>query len=273
MSALRARRIRNFGLVGLSALVLGGMYWRLPVHDWKTAAVFSGWLLFALMVCLVLFNIRKKLPFLPLLSAASWLQFHIYAGSFAAGIFVVHTQYRIPGGAFSRLLWWSFVTLAASGLIGIFLDRLLPARIRNLGEPVLFERIPSFRATLAAEVETLAAKSVRELGTLVIADLYVQRIEPFLTESGFMLSHVLGARRSCARLLRELRAAERYLSPAGRDTLGQIEERVIAKDALDYQYAIHAVLKGWLFIHVPIAFAILPMVGAHIVLFYAFGRV
>ena len=40
----------------------------------------TGWILFALILALTFYNGRKKLPFLPLLSSETWLQFHIYAG-------------------------------------------------------------------------------------------------------------------------------------------------------------------------------------------------
>ena len=43
-------------------------------------AMYTGWLLLALVLGLTFFNARKKLPFLPLLSASTWLQAHIYLG-------------------------------------------------------------------------------------------------------------------------------------------------------------------------------------------------
>ena len=47
----------------------------------------SGWLLLGVIVFLVLLNLRKKIPVLPLGSAAAWLQFHIYAGWLAIALF------------------------------------------------------------------------------------------------------------------------------------------------------------------------------------------
>jgi hypothetical protein len=273
MIPFAARRVRNTALLGLTALTLVLIYERSPVHDWQNASLLTGWLLVAAVLCLLLYNIRKKLPVVPLFAASGWLQFHAYLGVLAAGIFVVHTGGRFPAGALDRVLWCFFVVLALSGLTGFWLSRSLPARLRSRGEAVLFERIPAFRARLAAEVEALAANSVKESGSLVIAELYLRRIKGFLVASVPLLGQAFRSRRALANLRHELRAVERYLTPAGRETLAAIEERIIVKDGLDYQYALHFTMKGWLFIHIPIAYGILPLIGIHILLFYAFGRI
>ncbi|MBW2389231.1 MAG: hypothetical protein JRG89_12440, partial [Deltaproteobacteria bacterium] len=49
----------------------------------RATSFWTGWLLFLLVATLALFNGRKKLPFLPLNTAAARMQYHIYAGFFA----------------------------------------------------------------------------------------------------------------------------------------------------------------------------------------------
>ena len=190
MTPHATRWLRNRALLGLAALTLIFLYIRVPALDRQNAALLTGWLLVAAVLSLVLFNLRKKLPFIPLFTAASWLQFHAYVGVLAAGVFLLHTGGRIPGGAFDRVLWSFFVLLTLSGFLGLWLSRMSPHRLRSRGEAVLFERIPIYRARLATEVEQLAAGSVKESGSLVIAELYAGRIRDFLASSGSVFEHL-----------------------------------------------------------------------------------
>jgi len=62
----------------------------------------SGYILMASIVYLAAFNLRKKLPFLPVLgSAAIWMQIHIYVGLSTFLLFGFHVAWRIPNGQFT----------------------------------------------------------------------------------------------------------------------------------------------------------------------------
>ncbi|HVC55790.1 MAG TPA: hypothetical protein VND95_07530 [Stellaceae bacterium] len=232
---------------------------------------FTGWVLMASLVFLVVYNARKKIAVLPLLSAATWLQMHLYVGLFAVAVFVLHTGWQYPDGVFNQVLWWTFVALAVSGIFGIWAQRLIAPQVRNRGEAILYNRISALRMKLAAEAEQLAGHSVAELGSPLLVDFYCDRIVPFMAGARNFWSHLLGARDPIDRLLRDLRALERYLNPRGRDALRELEERVVAKDNLDHQYALVSVMRGWLFIHIPLAYGIFVLIALHVVLVYAFG--
>ena len=65
----------------------------------------SGWILFASVLILTAYNARKKITMLPIGSAASWLQVHIYLGLLSVLLFLLHI---IPGG---RDPWsWPFIS-------------------------------------------------------------------------------------------------------------------------------------------------------------------
>jgi hypothetical protein len=231
----------------------------------------TGWILTASVVFLVLFNIRKKIPVLPMLTAAAWLQMHVYVGLFAAAVFVVHTGLAYPDGIFNRLLWWFFAALTISGLFGICAERLFARHLRDRGEAVLFDRINGFRARLAIETEELARRSTVELGSSLLADFYCARIVPLMARPRHFWLHVLGARTPVDRLLRDLHDLERYLNPQGLETLHELEERVVAKDNLDRQQALGSTMRLWLFVHVPLAYGVLVLIALHIVFVYGFG--
>jgi hypothetical protein len=233
----------------------------------------TGWILTAAVGFLVLFNARKKAPVLPLLPAATWLQMHIYVGLFAAAVFFVHGGLAFPQGVFNRVLWLSFVVLTISGLFGIGAERLFARHLRDHGEAVLFNRINPFRVKLAAESEELAWRSAAELGAPLLADFYSERIAPLMARvrTRYFWLQLIGVRTPIDRLLRDLRDLERYLNPKGLETLHELEDRVVAIDNLDRQYALASTMRLWLFVHIPLAYSFLVLIALHIVLVYAFG--
>lgn len=272
MSTFVLRRARNIALTVVLAagLVLVNKLYDLSLRD---ASFLNGWLLATAVLFLALFNARKKLPFLPLMSAATWLQLHVYVGLLAVVLFALHTGLRVPHGLFEDLLWGAFVGLALSGFIGLYLCRTYPSRLRRHGEPVLFERIPAFRAQLAKEAEELVLSSVRESASAVLADLYADRLAAYFSRPRHLIAHLFESNRALHRLRREIGARERYLNARGREILGRLDELAVAKDNLDYQYALQLGLKGWLFVHIPLTYGMLLLVLLHVVLVYAFGVV
>ena len=87
-------------------------------------------LILALVLALTLFNARKKLPFLPLASAATWMQIHIYLGWFSIFVFLLHIHFRVPHGLLEATLAGVFC-LGASQLRGAAALEL--AALRELG--------------------------------------------------------------------------------------------------------------------------------------------
>jgi hypothetical protein len=233
----------------------------------------TGWILTAAVGFLVLFNARKKAPVLPLLTAATWLQMHVYVGLFAAAVFFVHAGLVYPEGLFNQILWLTFVALTISGLFGIGAERLFARHLRDRGEAVLFSRINAFRVKLAIEAEELARRSAAELGAPLLADFYCERIAPLVArvKTRYSWLQLVGARTPIDRLLRDLRNLERYLNPKGLETLHELEDRVVAMANLDRQYAIASTMRLWLFVHIPLAYGFLLLIALHIVLVYAFG--
>ncbi len=270
ISAFAQRRTRNI----LIAAVIAGL---LVVAELEAPPLLnlhfaSGWMLAAGLFFLVLFNARKKIPMIPVLSAAAWLQLHIYIGWLMAFLFALHTQFRYPAGPFNAALWWFFVALNLSGIIGIFLERAIAPRLRERGEAILYDRLNGYRLQLADEAAALAARSVTEVATPLLVDMYRDRIAPYMAGPRNFWPHLIDSRKPLDRLVGEMRALERYLNPQGRETLRAIEERVIAKDNLDHQYALLTLMRTWLFLHIPLAYGIFLLVAVHIVLVYAFGR-
>src|SRR5207244_1438224 len=109
-----------------------------------------------------------KLPFLPLLSAKAWLQFHIWAGLISAAIFVWHAGW--PAGRFNWLLTALYVLVMVSGIVGWVWSRTIPRQLTARGGEVIWEAIPARRAALREQAETLALQSP------VIGKFYVENL-------------------------------------------------------------------------------------------------
>ena len=230
----------------------------------------SGWLLLGTLIFLVLLNVRKKVPVLPLGASAAWVQFHIYAGWLAIVLFVVHVGLRIPDGWLETTLEIVFVLVAGSGVVGLAISRSHARRLTRRGEEVVFERIPVFIARLREEAEDLALRSATETGSTTIADFYIDRLMLFFSAPRNFTYHLTDSNRALFALLTDIGDMERYLSPKEREFSEQLRWLVQKKDELDYHYALQATLKGWLFVHVPLTYGLLILVVLHVVLVFAF---
>lgn len=234
-------------------------------------AYLSGWALFAVMLALTFYNARKKISFLPLLSSEAWLQFHIYAGLLTAVLFLVHINYKLPGGWFDATLACLYGLVMISGFFGLFASRAIPRRLTTRGGEVLFERIPGIRRQLRDRAETLALKSIEQSRSSTIADFYVRELKYFFEDARNLTAHVFEIRTPVNLLLNKIADLSRYLNETERATMDEIASLVREKDGLDYHYSLQLVLKLWLFVHIPLTYSLLLWTLAHIVLVFAFS--
>lgn len=269
LSRFTRRRVRNTALVAVMALLLFAIAHlaEATLHDIRFA---TGWILLVLISGLALFDLRRRIPVLPLGNASDWEQVHIYGGWLAIAVFLVHTDAGLPDGPFEIALWIPFVAVAVSGTVGIWLSRVLPKRMRDHGARELYDRIASRRAEIAAEAQALAISSARDTGSVTIADYYQKELSAYFQRPRNALSHLTGYHGHLRRQLEHIQSLHRYVDSHGHDVLNRLSELVETKDDLDYQYAAQSALRLWLFVHVPLAHALLVLIAVHAVLAYAF---
>jgi hypothetical protein len=234
-------------------------------------AYLTGWALFAVILLLTLYNGRKKVPFVPLLSSEAWLQFHIYAGLLTGVLFAIHLNYRVPHGWFEATLAWLYLLVMISGVWGLILSRRIPKRLTTRGGEVLFERIPAIRRRLQDETEQLALQSVSASKSATIADFYLRELKHFFDRPKNMVLHLIEVRSPVNQILTKITDVQRYLNQEERVTMEKIAVLVRQKDGLDYHHALQLVLKLWLFIHIPLTYSLLLFTFAHIILVFAFS--
>jgi peptidoglycan biosynthesis protein MviN/MurJ (putative lipid II flippase) len=238
-------------------------------HALPDYAFLTGWVLFAAMLVLTFFNARKKLPFLSLGKAETWLQIHIYLGFFTVVLFLIHLDFRAPHGWFEITLAWLFTLVSVSGVVGLFFSRTLPRRLATRGGEVIFEKIPALRHALKTGAENLALGA--DTKSPVIAEFYTKRLAPFFFRPKNLWLHVVESRRPLNALVAELDDLRRFANETERVTLEKLTALVRQKDGLDYHRALQLALKLWLFVHIPLTYGLLVFTALHIVLVFGFS--
>lgn len=231
----------------------------------------TGWGLFGLMIYLTLYNLRKKFSFLPLISSRLWLQAHLYIGLFTGLVFLLHLRWRWPHGGFESLLALLFVGVTLSGIFGWWLSRALPKRLTTAGGEVPFERIPVIRRDLQLQAEKLVLGGVAGAQAATFAGFYEARLADFFSRPANFSSHLVGSRRPLNQLLGQIAEVDRFMNAAEKKTAAELGELVRQKDMLDFHRAAQFVMKGWLFVHIPLTYGLLAFSVAHVVIVYAFS--
>lgn len=238
-------------------------------HALPDYAFLTGWVLFVAMFVLTFFNARKKLPFLPLGKAETWLQIHIYLGFFTVVLFLIHLNFRLPHGWFEITLAWLFTLVSASGVVGLFFSRTLPRRLATRGGEAIFEKIPALRHTLKTGAENLALGA--DAKSPFIAEFYTRRLAPFFAGPKNLWLHFFESRRPLNALIAELDDLRRFANDAEREKIEKLAAFVRQKDGLDYHRSLQLALKLWLFVHIPLTYGLMIFTVLHIVLVFGFS--
>jgi hypothetical protein len=227
------------------------------------AALWSGALLYVMVLALALFGARKKVPFLPLMRVSTWMQVHIYAGWLAVLVFFLHVGFHLPHGRLNVLLAAAFILVALSGAAGLALTRWLPARLTLSGEPLTYERIPEFRLEIRRRAETLIAAADRESESSTLGDFYLNHLLRYIAWRPGILTVPFGRQARYWRTAGTLASLDRYFNPRERELAGDLRELIEAKRNLDNQLTGQRLLKLWLFVHIPASCSLLLLGLAH----------
>jgi hypothetical protein len=267
--------IRRAGLITALAAVsiLTAALWYLLEISLHPVAIYTGAFLLALVLALTLFNARKKLPFLPLAKAATWLQAHIYLGWFSLFVFLLHIHFRVPRGALEITLAGVFLLVALSGVFGLYISRGLPPRMARSGEPLIYERMPAYRLRIKQAVEDLIRWAETDNDSSTLSDYYIAHLRSFFERVPSALSALSDPNRPLHALQAGVTALNRYLNPSEKEIAKEIGDWIETKQNLDFQYASQRLLKLWLFVHIPATYALilLAFVHGYLVTIYA-GR-
>ncbi|HEY5638401.1 MAG TPA: hypothetical protein VIS77_16040 [Burkholderiales bacterium] len=252
------------------ALVAGTAIWF--ERSLRNGAVVTGYALFALMLVLSLFNLRKRLLVLPVGTVRSWMIAHGVIGVLAIPIYFQHTGTLWPGGFYEQIIAIAFYAATLSGIAGYALERILPRRLAHLGGEIIQERIPGEIAELRARAEALVLKAVADTGSDTLGRYYAESLDWYFWRPRFLLSHLVGGGRALRWIEGHLVALRRYLNEAERERLDALEALALRKNRLDAHHALQSVLKLWLFVHIPAAVLLVALAAWHLLVVNIYAR-
>ena len=272
------RQILGALLLAITSYALFWVVW-IYSNGLRDPRYFDGWLLAGGMGLQLFFHIAIKTARLSPKSVMRWRSIHIFVGYLLIAAFISHSDFSWPDTGFEWALWVCFVLVTLSGVFGTYLAWSLQAK-RGLAEYVVAERIPGRRAELAQEVYAVVTQSnpVADVMALPappdagwIADLYTNHLRDYFQGQRNITAHLIGSRRPLQRLTDEIDSLSRFADKHSQEKLDRIRNLVVEKDQIDFA-RVHLVLtKIWLFVHVPVTYALIVLTVLHVIVVYAFS--
>ncbi|MBT6717686.1 MAG: hypothetical protein HOB18_08640 [Nitrospina sp.] len=230
----------------------------------------SGGALFFIIFFLCLFNIRKRVPFLPLWPAHKWFLLHTVAGFLALSLFWLHAGVMWPNGLYVQILAFLFYLTTLSGIVGLVMEKVYPNLLTRIGLECIYERIPRDIAEIRNKAEALILECTEKTGSDTLAKHYLETLGGFFQRPRFFLNNIFGGQNAQTWVLQQCSILERFLNAAERDYLDQICALAETKRKIDFHYSLQKMLKNWLLIHVPLAAAVITMVVWHLIVIQVF---
>lgn len=251
---LSFRRRRMVAIV--ITVVACAIFWKLhQIIDDRLGheTFFSGGTLFACIVLLCAFSMRKKLVMLPLLSVAAWTQIHIYTGFFALAVYLAHVPAILANGFFESGLSLLFLAVSGSGIYGLYLSRTAPKKLTAVPGEFRFDQISWHRQMIYDRATDVLRSLETSLASPVLASYFRNSLQPYFSGGvavDFMIVPNTLRRR---KLLLGLGELERYLSPELLPASGELAALVRKRDELDLHFALQWRLRVWLVFHIILA--------------------
>jgi hypothetical protein len=264
----------------LIAAISGGLFWLVWIYanGLRDPRYLDGWVLAGGMALQFSFHIAKSAS-LSLKSATRWRKFHIFVGYLLIAAFISHSDFTLPDTGFEWALWTGFVMVTLSGIFGTYLAWSQRAKGR-IDESVSYDRIP----TLRAELELAFLRAVAKTDTTAaaidlpglphdawITDLYATHLGDFFQGQRNFTAHLIGSQRPLKRLTDAIDNLSRYVDQQSQEKLAFIKTLVVEKDRLDFARVSLGLARAWLFVHVPVTYALIVLTVLHIVVVYAFS--
>ena len=222
-----------------------------------------------LILWLTALGVRKRAMTRGRWSLKSWTSAHVWLGLSLVVIGTLHTGFQF-GWNVHTLAYALMMLVIASGLWGVFAYATLPRALSdNRGETTEAEMLEALRS-----VDRQLHEAAQPLGQHH-ADLVRQALEQD-SFGGGLWARLMGAYPRCATRAAQtaIREETAHRPRIGDDPLERIDALLERKEAtlsrVRRHLRIKALLEVWLYVHVPMTFALIAALSAHIlsVFFY-----
>lgn len=218
-----------------------------------------------LILWLTLLGVRKRAMTPGKWSLKSWTSAHVYLGLSLIVIGTLHTGFQFGWNIHTAAYTFMMIVII-SGIFGIYLYATIPQKLSDnrdeMTETQMLESLRSLDRQLHEAAQPLSA----EHAALVLQSL---EQDPFGGGFGRRISgrYPDCATRSAQAELRRERAYQPKMG--GDDPLDKVDSLLEKKEATLARVRRHlrlkAMLQVWLFIHVPVTFALIASLSAHII--------
>lgn len=217
-----------------------------------------------LIVWLTLLGIRKRNMTRTAWSLKAWTSAHVYLGLSLIVIATLHTGFQL-GWNVHTLAYVLMMIVILSGIFGISVYSVLPQQMSinrdEVTESQMLEGLRSLDRQLHDAAQPLSQRN---------ADLVRESLEqnPF---GGGLWRRLTRSYPNCAtaRVHSALKAETKFKPDSGNDPLERVDTLLERKSAMLARVRRHLQLKAlleiWLYVHVPVTFALLAALTAHII--------
>ena len=240
--------------------LVNAMWGRLsPGNAW---GITYGSLALVLFVLLALYGIRRRTRRVKGLHRAWYLlQFHVYGGVLFLLFMLMHSNFNVPDGTLTGWLWGLSIWIVVSGLLGNVIQKWIPAKLNNnLSTEVNFGRIPE----LVEETKKRAEKCVAGGGEEV-QSFFAKHIAPLMAAPHARFRYVLDTAAAIHRYEHRFTLQRKYVSEADKKRLNELEKILSDKLTIDAHYTLQRILRGWLYLHIPVSVLLLALIVAHLI--------
>jgi hypothetical protein len=190
-------------------------------------------------------------------SLKAWTSAHVYLGLSLIVIGTWHTGFQL-GWNVHTLAWALMMLVILSGLFGIFVYATMPQRLaanrEQMTQMQMLEAIRAFDRQLHVAAQPLAPAIAAPVQASLAQD-------PF---AGSAVSRFTARYPRC-----ETAAAQKMLTALRDDSAAKVidllDQKAAALARLRGHLRIRAIIEAWLYVHVPMTFALIAALSAHIV--------
>ncbi len=217
-----------------------------------------------LIVWLMMLGIRKRAITPGRWSLKAWTSAHIYLGASLLVIATLHTGFQF-GINVHTLAYALMVIVILSGFIGLYYYAVTPSKMSdNRAHKSQVEMAQELR-DIDRELRDIAQPLAREYADEIDRSISKTKVRPGL------FSSLNGEQNNCAtsqamrRLRRQLKSAPSHMRRPLEDALAVLKRKNAALARIRRHIRYKTVLQVWLHFHVPLSFALLAALIAHIV--------
>jgi hypothetical protein len=232
----------------------------------KTPEKISGYSLFACILFLGFFRVRKHLSMLSVINTRWWFAAHTIGGLLAVALYIFHVDSWWPHSGYVQILAGLMIAVTLTGLLGYVIEKVFPTRLTQKGGEILFSQIPEAVHQLTLEAENLMLEVNKKAGSDTLARHYLETLKWFFQKPRFIRSHIFGGRTAEHWLSQQFITVNRYLDAGEKEYSEQLEELARKKLDIDYNYAVQGIMKTWLLFHVPLSASLILMGLWHLLL-------